>query len=259
MTTIPLYDGEVLLPVNDYVPVLEHYAPEQATHDCAVVIFPGGGYSGRAPHEGEGYAKFFVENGIHAFVCEYRVCPASFPRPLLDARRAVRYVRANAERYGIDPSKILVMGSSAGGHLASLVSTYRGVLEGEKGDSLFAVDPTPNASILCYPVIDMVGKYTHVGSRQNLIGDTGIPFESVSTCDIVDDRTPPAFLWHTSEDAAVPVANSYKYALALREHNIPAEVHVFPYGRHGLGLSPDDAHVAQWAPLLLNWMRLMGF
>ena len=259
MKTLPLYEDGVLLPVNDYVPTLEYYAPVEATHNCAVVIFPGGGYSGRAPHEGDGYAKFLNENGIHAFVCEYRVKPASFPRPLLDARHAVRYVRAHAEEYGIDPNKILVMGSSAGGHLASLVSTYRGELVGEDADPLACVDPTPNGTILCYPVIDMVGKYTHVGSRQNLVGDTDTPFESISTCDIVDDLTPPAFLWHTSEDGGVAVANSYRYALALRERNIPAEVHVFPFGRHGLGLAPEDAHVAQWAPLLINWMSMMGF
>ena len=259
MNTFPLYEDGVLLPADEYVPVLEYYAPAKATHDCAVVIFPGGGYSGRAPHEGDGYAKFLNENGIHAFVCEYRVKPASFPRPLLDARHAVRYVRAHAAEYGIDPNKILVMGSSAGGHLASLVSTYRGELLGEDGDPLATIDPTPNGTILCYPVIDMVGDYTHVGSRQNLVGDTDTPFETISTCDIVDDRSPPAFLWHTSADAGVPVANSYKYALALREKNIPAEVHVFPYGRHGLGLAPEDAHIAQWAPLLINWMTMMGF
>ena len=259
MTVIPLYDNGVLLPADDYVPTLEHYAPKKVTSTSAVVIFPGGGYAIRADYEGKDYAEFFNENGIHAFVCQYRVRPASFPRPLLDARHAVRFVRANAEKYGIDPNKILVMGSSAGGHLASLVSTYRGTLEGEEQDSLFDIDPTPNGTILCYSVTDMVGKYTHVGSRQNLIGDTQTPFESVSTCDIVDDKTPPAFLWHTSADGGVPVANSYKYALALREHDIPAEVHVFPFGRHGLGLSPEDAHVAQWAPLLINWMTMMGF
>ncbi len=259
MKTFPLYDSQVPLSVTEFVPTLTYYAPTEKTHDSAVVIFPGGGYSCRAPHEGDGYARFFQENGISAFVCDYRVKPESFPRPLLDARHAVRYVRAHASEYGIDPKKILVMGSSAGGHLASLVSTYRGELEGESEDSLSYMSPTPNGTILCYPVIDMVGSVTHQGSKVNLLGENLDLAPTVSTSDIVDEVTPPAFLWHTNSDAGVNVANSYKYALALRQRNIPAEVHVFPYGRHGLGLAPEDPHVAQWAGLLLNWMTLMNF
>ncbi|MBR2612645.1 MAG: alpha/beta hydrolase [Clostridia bacterium] len=259
MNAFPLYDGKTPLSVSDFTPTLTYYAPTEKKSDACVVIFPGGGYSMRAPHEGDGYARFFQENGIASFVCEYRVKPESFPRPLLDARRAVRYARANAEKYGYSPDKILVMGSSAGGHLASLVSTYRGELEGEEGDSLREVNSIPNGTILCYPVIDMVGEYTHVGSRTNLVGESGKAFEEISTCDILDENTPPAFLWHTNEDGGVHVANSYKYALALRSFGIPAEVHVFPYGRHGLGLCLEDAHVAQWSALLLNWMKVMNF
>lgn len=260
MNTFPLYDGETPLSVSDFTPTLTYYAPTEKKSDACVVIFPGGGYTWRAPYEGDGYAKFFQENGIASFVCDYRVKPESLPRPLLDARRAVRYARANAEKYGYSPDKILVMGSSAGGHLASLVSTYRGELDGEEGDSLRDVNPTPNGTILCYAVIDMAGEHAHIGSRNNLLGENNdTPFVEISPCDIADENTPPAFLWHTHEDACVHVANSYKYALKLHALSIPAEVHVFPYGRHGLGLCAEDAHVAQWSALLLNWMKLMNF
>ena len=259
MNAFPLYDCETPLAVNDFTPTLTFYAPEEKKSDACVVIFPGGGYVGRTAYEGKDYAEFFQRNGISAFVCEYRVKPASFPRPLLDARRAVRYARANAEKYGYAPDKILVMGSSAGGHLASLVSTYRDALEGEEHDSLREVCPIPNGTILCYPVIAMVGEYAHIGSRDNLVGETETPLETISTCDILDEKTPPAFLWHTSADEIVHVANSFAYATALHKHNIPAEVHVFPYGRHGLGLCSENAHDAQWTTLLLNWMKLMNF
>ncbi len=260
MNTFPLYDGETPLSVSDFIPTLTFYAPEEKKSDACVVIFPGGGYRIRAEYEGKGYAEFFQKHGIASFVCEYRVKPESYPRPLLDARRAVRYARANAEKYGYSPDKILVMGSSAGGHLSALVSTYRGELEGEDGDSLRDVCPIPNGSILCYSLVTVTGKYTHINCLENLLGEgSKIPFEIVSPLDLVDEKTPPAFLWHTHEDACVHVANSYQYALALRRFGIPAEVHVFPHGRHGLGLSTEDAHVAQWSALLLNWMKVMNF
>jgi acetyl esterase/lipase len=242
------------------IPYINYYpAPVKKTKAC-VITFAGGGYRTRAAYECIGYRELLNAQGMDVFDVDYRVKPTYFPYPLLDARRAVRYARANAEKYGYSPDKILVMGSSAGGHLASLVSTYRGELDGEEGDSLRDVNPTPNGTILCYAVIDMVGEHAHIGSRDNLLGENNdTPFVEISPCDIADENTPPAFLWHTHEDACVHVANSYKYALKLHALNIPAEVHVFPYGRHGLGLCAEDAHVAQWSALLLNWMKLMNF
>ena len=259
MQTFSLYENSIPLSVSDFVPTLTYCEPKEKKGKSAIVIFPGGAYRVRSVHEGEGYAKFFQENGISAFVCDYRVKPESFPRPLLDARHAVRYVRAHAEEFGIDPEKILVMGSSAGGHLASLVSTYHKALEGEECDPLAYVDPTPNGTILCYPVIDMIGDLAHLESTQNLLGEHLELALSVSSADIVDDMTPPAFIWHTSSDPGVHVENSYKYAMALRRRNIPTEIHVFPRGGHGLGLSPNDSHIAQWSNLLLNWLRYMDF
>lgn len=241
------------------VPTLTEYIPENKKTDAAVVIFPGGGYSGRAAHEGKGYAEFLAENGITAFVCDYRVKPHRFPLPLLDARRAVRYVRANAEKYGIDENKIAVMGSSAGGHLAALVSTYRKPIEFEGIDELDKVNPFPNATILCYPVIcsPQQGSITHAGSYKNLLGseDDAVMQNEVDPSLNVSDETPRAFIWHTAEDPGVNVINSYTYATKLRQHGIDVELHVFPFGRHGLGLAPDFPHIAQWSTLLINWFK----
>ncbi|MBR4204431.1 MAG: alpha/beta hydrolase [Clostridia bacterium] len=234
--------------------VIEYYPAENRLTDSTVVIFPGGAYAFRAPHEGEGYALYLNSIGMDAFVCEYRVAPDYFPLPLLDARRAVRWVRSRSAQFGLDPHKIAVMGSSAGGHLAGMVSTYLTPIEGEDADEIDREDFLPDATILCYPVCHMPDEtgVAHVGSFQNLCGGK-IPYAAVSNDLNVTDKTPPAFIWHTSDDAGVNVINSYLYAAALRRHGIPHEVHVFPHGAHGLGLAQSEPHVAQWAGLMKNW------
>jgi len=165
---IELWDSVPGYEEGHHHPTLEYYPAENKHASGTVIIFPGGGYARRAPHEGEGYAKFLNEQGMSCFVLQYRVAPTRFPYPLLDARRAVRYVRANAEKFGIDKDKIAVMGSSAGGHLAALISTYRGEIDGEGADELDNTDCLPNAHILCYPVTDMD---SHNGSYRNLLGE----------------------------------------------------------------------------------------
>ena len=246
--------------VINETPVLEYYPAENKTTDATVVIFPGGGYSGRAPKEGNGYALFLNSLGIDVFVCEYRVAPYRFPIELLDARRAVRYVRAHAEEYGIDPNKVAVMGSSAGGHLAALVSTYRDKIEYEGIDTVDDIDPIPNATILCYPVIHHPDDLNvcHIGSYYNLAGEDA-DYKKISPDLLVSDSTPKAFIWHTSNDDGVNVINSYLYATALRNHNILHELHVFPDGPHGLDLAVDRPHVAQWTMLLKNWLSDIGW
>ena len=136
-------------------PVIEYFPAENRVSDATVVIYPGGGYGMRAPHEGKGYAEYFNSIGMDAFVCEYRVAPHYFPLPLLDARRAVRWVRHHAAEYGLDPHKVAVMGSSAGGHLAGLVSTYTAPIDFEDMDEIDREDPIPDATILCYTVCHM--------------------------------------------------------------------------------------------------------
>ncbi len=240
------------------IPQITYYPPETPAGDGAVVIFAGGGYSHRAVHESVGYAEFLAGAGVHAFVVDYRISPHRFPLPLADARQGVRYVRAHAAEYGVDPDKIAVMGSSAGGHLAALTATYTGELDLDGNTELAAVDYRPNAQILCYPVILAPGHpAAHAGSYENLLGckDT-VKEAAVCPANLVTESTPPAFIWHTAEDNGVGVENSYQYATLLRHAGVPVEMHIFPYGWHGLGLAPDHPHVAQWSGLLLNWLRL---
>ena len=189
----------------------------------------------------------------------YRVSPATFPDPLLDARRAVRFVRANAERFGIDTAQVLVMGSSAGGHLAALVSTYREAIDGEGADAIDEQSPFPNAQVLCYPVISSDPSVGHSGSYQKLLGERLGEAAAYDPELSVTPETPAAFIWHTAADPVVNVTNSYRYAAALRAANVPCEVHVFPFGPHGMGVAANDPHVAQWVPLLREWLILGGY
>ena len=260
MTVTPYSLYEAKIPgFPSEIPSIIHYTPTEKRSRAAVVIYSGGGYSHRAPHEGHGYAEFLASIGVSAFVVNYRVAPAHFPDELLDARRGVRFVRANAERFGIDPEKIAVIGSSAGGHLAALVSNYRAPIEGEDTDEIDRLDPIPNAQILCYPVISSDPSVSHPGSYRNLLGDRADEAAAFDPELLVSDRTPTAFIWHTATDAGVNVINSYRYAAALRRANVPCEMHIFPIGSHGLGLAPAHPHIAQWAGLLKNWLILIGF
>lgn len=247
-------------------PKITFYKSENKKSPWSVVILPGGGYCGRAPHEGEGYAEFLNENGIDAFVVDYRVSPHRFPLPLLDSRRAMRFVRFNAEKFGIDKNKIAIMGSSAGGHLAALTSTYFDKIDFEDTDDIDNEDFIPNAQILCYPVIKLIGvKQAHLGSGISLLDDKYAELaESVTPELIVSEKTPTAFIWCTLDDQAVPAVSSLDYAKALREKGVPAELHIFPHGVHGLGLATgnedvyfptDNKHVSKWSKLMLEWLE----
>ena len=240
------------------IPVLEIYIPEKKTSDKAVVILPGGGYSQRAPHEGQGYAEFLNKNGITAFVCQYRVSPHKFPLPHLDARRAIRYVRFNSKKFNINENEIYVMGSSAGGHLAALTSTYYDEIEFENSDEIDRVDFKPNGQILCYPVIELLGKgVTHFGSGLNLLGeDLAYLGEDLTPSKIAGENTPKAFIWHTFNDPGVNVINSLNYAKRLREMNVSVELHIYPDGPHGLGLAENFPYVKKWSGELLQWLNL---
>lgn len=259
MTTIQLWDK--IPGMCEEVPVLEYYPAEHKVTDATCVICPGGGYAMRADHEGRGYAEYFNSLGMDAFVCEYRVSPHRFPLELLDIRRSIRYVRAHAAEYGIDPNKVAVMGSSAGGHLAAFVSTYTAPIDFEDTDAIDSENPIPNATILCYPVIHCpdASNIAHAGSYYNLLGEGRDDYDKYSPDLLVSDTTPTAFIWHTSDDSCVNVINSYAYATALRQHNINHEMHIFPSGYHGLGLAGNMPHVAQWTGLLKNWLCDLGW
>ena len=235
---------------------IEWYEPKNKKSDVAILVFPGGGYLQLCDYEGKDYAEYLNTLGITAFVVYYRRDPNYFPLPLLDARRAVRFVRSNAEKFGISKDKIAVMGSSAGGHLCALLSTYKERIDGEGTDSLDETDYMPNAQILCYPVISSDESIFHKWSYMSLLGEQYPDKEKYSPELLVSENTPRAFIWHTAEDKSVAVENSYRYATALFRKGVPCELHVFPYGAHGRALSLDDPHVAQWKELLLNWFRL---
>ena len=234
--------------------IIEYYKPSQKTSDISVVIFPGGGYTHLASHEGIGYARFLNTLGFTAFVVNYSVAPSHFPSQLIEARRAIRFVRLNAEKFGLNKNKILAMGSSAGGQLTALLCTYLNDI-GEEKDELFKEDFLPNGQILCYPVISSDESICHKRSFQNLLGELYQEKQNYSPELLVNPTTPPAFIWHTGEDATVSCLNSCRYAESLWKNKVNSELHIFPFGEHGKGLALDSPHVAQWTTLLNNWIK----
>lgn len=243
------------------IPIIKAYIPEKQKSDGAVVILPGGGYTMRATHEGDGYANYLNSLGITAFVCEYRVYPHLFPLPLLDSRRAMRFVRYNAKKYGINKNKVFIMGSSAGAHLAALTCTYKENIDFEGADEIDNEDFLPNGQILCYPVIKLAGDgIAHIESGKKLLGEKYADLQQRLSPDLIaDEKTPRAFIWHTFDDGCVNVINSLDYARRLREMNVETEVHIFPHGHHGLGLVESVPHVATWADRLKEWFEYIEF
>lgn len=250
---IPYLEEEI-----DFIPEITPYLAQES--NSAVIVCPGGAYAGRAEHEGPVIAKWLNQIGISAFVLDYRVAPYQHPAEISDGIRAVRYVRYHAERLGIDPHKIAIMGFSAGGHLAASVSVHYEKNFYEPTDAIDKVDARPDATILCYPVIDMF-EYRHDGSRTNLLGQNPAQEEKklMALQQQITKATPPAFLWHTSSDQAVPVENSLMYAAGLSQCKVPFELHVYPVGEHGLGLASELPHTAQWSQALERWFVLNSF
>jgi acetyl esterase/lipase len=246
-------------------PTLTPYLPDAAlVSGAAIVICPGGGYGGLAGHEGEDYALWLNQNGIAGFVLKYRLGSAGYrhPRMLEDAARAIRFVRAKAADWKIDPKRIGVMGSSAGGHLASTILTHFDSGKAEAEDIIERESSRPDLGILCYAVITM-GKHTHQGSKNNLLGKDPSPelVQLLSNELQVTPQTPPTFLWHTLEDTAVPVENSLDFAASLRKAGVPFDLHVYQKGRHGIGLAskPPFNNPHPWAKDCLFWLREQNF
>lgn len=234
---------------NGYTVPLRCYIPDvcgktsYAGRRPAVVIFPGGGYGITYSGEAEPIALKYAADGICSFILDYSCSPVRFPTQQLQAFKAIRFVRENAERFGIDAKNIATTGFSAGGHLCSTTGTlWNKFGEYFKAEGMDDVDChvyRPDKLILCYPVISAVERFSHTGSIKNLLGERyedAALREFVSTEKQVDDETPMTFIWHTSEDTGVPPLNSYSFAMALSEHNIPCEVHVYLHGGHGLCL-----------------------
>ncbi|QDT08618.1 alpha/beta hydrolase [Planctomycetes bacterium K23_9] len=250
------------------VPELLITQVESKTPTAAIVILPGGGYGGHAMgHEGYEFATWFQSMGISSAICTYRLRGKGnhgkgygHPAPMMDAQRAIQTLRARAEALNIDPKRIGVIGFSAGGHLASTVSTKFLDADPDAADPIARVSSRPDFSILCYPVIGLGKPYTHKGSQRNLLGADASAelIASLSNEDQVSQKTPPTFLFHTEADKAVPVENSLQYYEACKRHGVSAELHVFPEGRHGLGLARDIPGANQWPQLCEAWLDRMG-
>lgn len=244
-----------------YIPNYMSEMTDNLVHKGAILICPGGGYAELTDAEGVHYAEFFAVHGFVSFVLKYRIAPYRFPLPLLDARRAMRLIRRNADKYGIDKNKIAIMGSSAGGHLAALTSTYTGRIAYEGIDEVDYEDYMPNAQILCYPVIELDTPICHIGSGQNLLGENyKRDAHKLIPSALVMKDTPKTFIWHSFADNAVDVRNSLNYAAALKECGVPCEMHIFPDGTHGHGLqifkdSKVSQYLQKWSRLLLEWLE----
>ena len=226
----------------------------------AVVVCPGGGYEFVSDREKEQIALKFLGNGYSAFVLTYSVAPAKYPTQLLEVSNATAYIRRNAKEYNIDKNKILVCGFSAGGHLAaSLATLWDDEIITQNSDIKYG-ENRPNGVILAYPVITY-GEKMHKGSFDSLIGGLDESLKTKMSLEKqVSKNTPPAFIWHTFNDTVVPVENSLLFATALREHNIPFELHIFPNGEHGLSLCNNitkgtNKHCEIWMDLCLKWIE----
>lgn len=246
---------------EEHTPTLTAYWPAaDAANGASVVICPGGGYGGLAmDHEGTQIAAWLNTHGIAAFILRYRHAPEyKHPVPLMDARRAVRTVRSHAAAWGLDAQRIGMIGFSAGGHLTATAGTQFEPGHLDAPDPIEHVSSRPDFLIVCYPVITMSDTYTHTGSRKNLLGEKPdeVLVEALSAEKRVTAETPPAFVLHTTEDTVVPVQNSLLFYAALASQGVPAELHVFEKGRHGLGLAQDDPAMRVWPEQCIAWLRV---
>lgn len=250
--------------INVTTPILEMYLPErEKANGTAVIVCPGGSYYGLAfNHEGKQVAKWLSSLGITVFVLHYRLPNDALMNdksmaPLQDAQRAIRLVRQRAKEWNIDPLKIGVMGFSAGGHVASSVSVHYNDVVYKTTDTTSA---RPDFSVLIYPVITMDSALTNTWSRYNLLGKT--PSEKLvqyfSNELQVNSHTPPAFLIHSIDDDAVPVANSIHYAMALHQNNIPCELHLYQTGKHGYGMGRSTNTETTWTGACEKWLKMNG-
>ncbi len=280
---IPLYDGEIpdskytgakektekkdiVLISNVQNPNIAVYLPsKRMATGQAVVICPGGGYWVLAyDWEGTDIARYLNSIGVAGIVLKYRLptygnCIVPHKAPLMDAQRAMRIVRQNASAWNINPSKIGIMGFSAGGHLASTLGTHFDYGNKSASDSVERQSCRPDFMILMYPVISFTDTCCHTGSREALLGknpDKNLINYYSSELQVKDD-TPPAFIVHADNDNGVPSENSLLMYKALRQKKIPAELHILSEGEHGFGLGNND-HVASWTINLKLWLKWLN-
>lgn len=264
---LPLWEGRAPGAVADTdkdKPIVEVYLPETGkANGAAIVILPGGGYGGLAfDHEGRQIAKWLNGYGIAGFVVKYRTRGDGYghPAPLLDAQRALRFVRTRATEFGIDAKRVGIMGFSAGGHLASTTATHFDAGSANATDVIDRASSRPDFAVLCYPVITLGEPSTHRGSQKNLLGADADPklIESLSNEKQVTKETPPTFLFHTDADKGVVPENSVLFYLALRKAGVPAELHIYQKGSHGLGLAKAIPGTNEWPNACINWLKGLG-
>jgi len=251
-------------PQND-IPTLTFYTPSEGLQtETAVIICPGGGYATLSvDHEGHDIAKWLNTMGITAVILEYRMSRGGYRHliPLQDAQRAIRTVRARSGELKVNPAHIGIMGFSAGGHLASTTGTHFDPGNPESSDPIERVSSRPDFMVLCYPVIGFGEDLTHSGSRQNLLGEN--PSEELihflSNEKQVTADTPPTFLFHTDEDEVVLPEHSVAFYLALRKAKVPAELHIYQKGPHGVGLAPRISGTKSWPDACRSWLSTQGF
>lgn len=252
---------------DGFTPKIETYILKGEQKRGAVLICPGGGYGYTSEREAEPIALEFNAAGFHAFVLHYSVAPRKHPQPLLDVSRAIRRIREHAEEWNIVKDKIAVCGFSAGGHVAASLGVHWDKPFLQDGYDDHAETNRPNALILSYPVISS-GEHTHRDSFNNLLGaePEASLLAEMSLEEQVNEKTPPAFIWHTFEDQLVPVENSLLFAQAMRRLGIPFELHIYPEGPHGLSLATKltatneeqiNPHVATWMDLCIQWLSCL--
>jgi acetyl esterase/lipase len=270
---IPNYQkskGKEVIPPRDIVfimnvqtPTLEIFLPsKKSANGMGVLICPGGGYRGVAyDWEGTDYAKWFNSQGIAAFVLKYRMPQAesvisSYEAPIQDAQRAIRYIRYHADQFNIDKDKVGVIGSSAGGHLASTLGTHSERYY-QLQDSIDSESKRPDFMMLIYPVISMKAGITHQGSKNKLLGKIAPDdlIESFSNESRVTGSTPPTFIIHSGDDKVVPVENSIGMYQALVKNKIPTTMHIYPEGGHGYGLGIHNSRAPDWPLLAVEWLK----
>jgi acetyl esterase/lipase len=236
--------------------------PAGQSSRSAVVVCPGGGYAGLAmDYEGSQVAEWLNSLGIDAFVLKYRLAPCyHHPAMMEDAQRALRYVRSHAWEFSIAADRIGIWGFSAGGHLASTAATHFDAGNPSATDTIDRVSSRPDFAILAYPVITCTEWFRHEGSCKNLLGESSDPrlADYLSSEKQASAQTPPAFLFHTNEDNAVPAENSVAFYMALRKAHVPAELHIYQHGPHGVGLAPKDPVLSSWPQRLADWLRIRG-
>lgn len=263
--TIALWEGSAPGALGDTDadrPTLTFFRAARQPNGTAVIVAPGGGYVNLSMNnEGRYVAAWFNSMGISAFVLKYRLGPRyHHPIELGDALRAIRLVRSRAEQFGVRPDRVGMMGFSAGGHLTATAGTHFDEGKPDAADPVDRVSSRPDFLILAYPVISFDPAIAHAGSVRSLLGDNPDPAQIHNLSDElqVTAATPPTFLFHTTADTTVPVENSVRFYLALRTAKVPAEMHIFENGPHGVGLALADPALSLWPTLLTNWLRARG-